>query len=112
MDFGLFLNQSDSLHAVDAPSEMLTLSSSENNLKFICEFKPGSGPLPGSDDCNADMDCKSVSVIIPAQCSIYQLRLRICMQVGTPTFDDLLVKCVFKIFDYVFKKYIYIYIYS
>nr|XP_019944549.1 PREDICTED: phosphatidylinositol 4,5-bisphosphate 3-kinase catalytic subunit gamma isoform-like [Paralichthys olivaceus] len=55
---------------------MSTQSCSENNLKFICEFKPG----PGDEGYNVDMDCKSVSVILPAQCSIYQLRLHICLQ--------------------------------
>ncbi|GAA6223722.1 phosphatidylinositol 4,5-bisphosphate 3-kinase catalytic subunit gamma isoform-like [Lates japonicus] len=81
MDPGLFLNQPDSPQAVGSLSGISTQSCSENNLKFICEFKPGPGPSPGGDeDCNADMDCESVSVILPAQCSIYQLRLRICMQ--------------------------------
>ncbi|XP_035016101.1 phosphatidylinositol 4,5-bisphosphate 3-kinase catalytic subunit gamma isoform [Hippoglossus stenolepis] len=79
MDFGLFVNHSPS--AVEPPSEMSTQSCSENNLKFVCEFKPVPGPPPGGDEgYNADMDCESVSVILPAQCSIYQLRLRICMQ--------------------------------
>ncbi|XP_018534347.1 phosphatidylinositol 4,5-bisphosphate 3-kinase catalytic subunit gamma isoform [Lates calcarifer] len=82
MDPGLFLNQPDSPQAVGSLSGISTQSCSENNLKFICEFKPGPGPSPGGDeDCNADMDCELVSVILPAQCSIYQLRLRICMQV-------------------------------
>ncbi|KAM9350290.1 phosphatidylinositol 4,5-bisphosphate 3-kinase catalytic subunit gamma isoform [Symphorus nematophorus] len=55
---------------------------SENNLKFICEFKAGPGPpQPSADeDYNVIMECESVSVILPAQCSVYQLRLRICMQ--------------------------------
>ncbi|XP_029995881.1 phosphatidylinositol 4,5-bisphosphate 3-kinase catalytic subunit gamma isoform [Sphaeramia orbicularis] len=62
-------------------SEVWTQSSSENNLNFICEFKPEPGPPQTSDeeDCS-NVDCKSVSVLIPAQCSIYQLRLRICIQ--------------------------------
>ncbi|XP_040915888.1 phosphatidylinositol 4,5-bisphosphate 3-kinase catalytic subunit gamma isoform isoform X2 [Toxotes jaculatrix] len=60
---------------------MSTQSCSENNLRFICELRPWPGPSPGSaEDCNADIDSESVSVILPAQCSIYQLRLRICIQ--------------------------------
>ena len=84
------MNESDSPSAVEPPSEMSTQSCSENNLKFVCEFKPVPGPPPGGDEgYNADMDCGSVSVILPAQCSIYQLRIRICMQVGPHIFDGL-----------------------
>uniref|UniRef100_A0A665VWB8 phosphatidylinositol 3-kinase n=1 Tax=Echeneis naucrates TaxID=173247 RepID=A0A665VWB8_ECHNA len=55
--------------------------SCENNLKFICELRPGPGPLPTEHEgFNADVGCETVSVILPAQCSIYQLRLRICIQ--------------------------------
>uniref|UniRef100_UPI0037E7FBF8 phosphatidylinositol 4,5-bisphosphate 3-kinase catalytic subunit gamma isoform n=1 Tax=Semicossyphus pulcher TaxID=241346 RepID=UPI0037E7FBF8 len=63
-------------------SGMLTGNCSENNLKFICEFKPGSDPPQEShdEDYNSSMDCQSVSVILPAQCSVNQLRLCICMQ--------------------------------
>lgn len=53
-----------------------TQGCSENNLKFVCEFQPG----PGPPQVSVDDDCKSVSVVLPAQCSVYQLRLRICMQ--------------------------------
>lgn len=65
---------------------MVTESCSENNLKFICEFKPGPGTPQASGDeaYNVYTDCELVSVILPAQCSVYQLRLRICMQVGKP----------------------------
>ncbi|XP_062248724.1 phosphatidylinositol 4,5-bisphosphate 3-kinase catalytic subunit gamma isoform isoform X1 [Platichthys flesus] len=81
MDFGLFEKRSDSPSAVEPQSEMSTQSCSENNLKFFCELKPGPGPPPDGDEgYNADMDCEPVSVILHAQCSIYQLRLRICMQ--------------------------------
>ncbi|XP_040009152.1 phosphatidylinositol 4,5-bisphosphate 3-kinase catalytic subunit gamma isoform [Xiphias gladius] len=81
MDPGLFLNQPDSPRAVVSLIGMSTQGCSENNLKFICEFKPEPGPPPGCDeDCSATVDCKSVSVVLPAQCIIYQLRLRICMQ--------------------------------
>ncbi|XP_069564436.1 phosphatidylinositol 4,5-bisphosphate 3-kinase catalytic subunit gamma isoform [Brachyistius frenatus] len=57
---------------------MSTQSCSENNLKFICEFKPE--PRQTSADENAGTDCESVSVVLPAQCSVHQLRLRISMQ--------------------------------
>ncbi|XP_070766058.1 phosphatidylinositol 4,5-bisphosphate 3-kinase catalytic subunit gamma isoform [Enoplosus armatus] len=82
MDPELLLNQSVSPHVVDYLSGMSTQSCSVNNLKFICEFKPGPG-LPqacGDEDYNVNMDCESVSVILPPQCSVHQLRLRICMQ--------------------------------
>ncbi|KAG7519418.1 phosphatidylinositol 4,5-bisphosphate 3-kinase catalytic subunit gamma isoform-like [Solea senegalensis] len=62
---------------------MATKSCSENMLKFICEFKATFAPsLSGGDEeFNAqNTECESVSVILPAQCSIYQLRIRICMQ--------------------------------
>lgn len=78
MDPALLLNQPVSPHAADCLLGTSTQSCSENNLKFICEFKPG------DEDYNVDMDFESVSVILPAQCSIHQLRLRICMQVGKP----------------------------
>ncbi|XP_071331683.1 phosphatidylinositol 4,5-bisphosphate 3-kinase catalytic subunit gamma isoform isoform X3 [Trachinotus anak] len=81
MDPESFMNWPDSPLPVDSLLRMSAHSCSDNNLKFICEFKPGPGPPPaGEEDCNADMGCKSVSVILPAQCSIYQLRLQICMQ--------------------------------
>ncbi|XP_035511915.1 phosphatidylinositol 4,5-bisphosphate 3-kinase catalytic subunit gamma isoform [Morone saxatilis] len=79
MDPALFLNQASSSQRL---SGMLIQNCSENNLKFICEFQPGPGPPQGSgdEDFSVSMDCESVSVILPAQCSVYQLRLRICMQ--------------------------------
>ncbi|XP_023271354.1 phosphatidylinositol 4,5-bisphosphate 3-kinase catalytic subunit gamma isoform-like [Seriola lalandi dorsalis] len=81
MDPELFMNRPHSPREVDSLSGMLTQSCSEVNLKFICELKPGPGPPPGCDEgFNAEISCESVSVILPAQCSIYQLRLRICMQ--------------------------------
>ncbi|XP_045912998.1 phosphatidylinositol 4,5-bisphosphate 3-kinase catalytic subunit gamma isoform [Micropterus dolomieu] len=82
MDPPLLLNRTVSSHTVDCPPEMLIQSCSDNNLKFICEFKPGPGlpEVSGDEDYNVNMDCKSVSVILPAQCSVYQLRLRICIQ--------------------------------
>lgn len=94
MNPALLLNQAVSPHAVDFPSGMSTQGCSANSLKFICEFKPGPGPpkASGDEDYNVNMDCESVSVILPAQCSVYQLRLRICMQVGKPLLDGLLFK--------------------
>ncbi|XP_073326337.1 phosphatidylinositol 4,5-bisphosphate 3-kinase catalytic subunit gamma isoform-like [Pagrus major] len=79
MDPALFLNLAASQQHL---SGMATQSCSENNLKFICEFKPGSGTsqVSGDEDYNVNMDCELVSVILPAQCSVHQLRLRICMQ--------------------------------
>ncbi|KAM7404246.1 hypothetical protein PAMP_011612 [Pampus punctatissimus] len=53
---------------------MSTQSCSDNNLQFICEFKSG------DEDYSVDMEFETVSVILPAQCSVHQLRLRICMQ--------------------------------
>lgn len=79
MDPGLFMNQPAS---PQHPSGMLNQSCSENSLNFTCELKTGPGPqlLSGDEDDNVRMDCESVSVILPAQCTVYQLRLRICMQ--------------------------------
>lgn len=67
----------------DSPSGMPPHCCSDNNLKFICEFKPGH--TLGDEDFSVSIDCDPVSVILPAQCSVYQLRLRICMQVGINT---------------------------
>lgn len=100
MDPPLLLNRPVSPYAVDCLSGMSTQSCSENNLKFICEFKPGPGLLQasGDEDYSVNMDCESVSVILPAQCSVYQLRLRICMQVGRLFWDGLMLKSVFTIY--------------
>lgn len=61
---------------------MRTKSGSENILKFICEFRPGTSPLqiPTDKDMGINRNYDSMSVMIPAQCSIWQLRLRICMK--------------------------------
>ncbi|KAK5863102.1 hypothetical protein PBY51_000158 [Eleginops maclovinus] len=82
MDPALLLSQAES--AVNFQSGMSTESCSENNLQLICEFQLEPGPLraPGDEDYNVNLDYESVLVILPAQCSVYQLRLRICMQVG------------------------------
>lgn len=94
MDPTLLLHRSVVPHPVDLLSGTTAQSCSENNLRFICEFKPGPGPLQVSvdEDFNVNMDSESVSVILPAQCSVYQLRLRICIQVGKPLVYDLLFK--------------------
>lgn len=65
---------------------MFTQSSSENKLRFVCTFSPRSDSLrrSGHEEYNGDTHCESVSVVVPAQCSVYQLRLHICMQVGAP----------------------------
>lgn len=83
MDPALVLNQPPS---PQDRSGMFAQSCSENYLKFICTFKLGSDPqqVSGSEDYNVSTDCQTVSVILPAQCSVYQLRLRICMRVGNP----------------------------
>ncbi|XP_028265652.1 phosphatidylinositol 4,5-bisphosphate 3-kinase catalytic subunit gamma isoform [Parambassis ranga] len=58
----------------------LSQTGSENNLRFVCEFKSGPLQTSSDEDYSLSMDCESVSVILPAQCSVHQLRLRICMQ--------------------------------
>ncbi|MEQ2186710.1 hypothetical protein GOODEAATRI_031515, partial [Goodea atripinnis] len=69
-------------YSVDSLTEIRTHGGSENNLKFICEFRPGTSPLqiPADEDNSVNRDYESVSVILPAQCTICQLRLRICMK--------------------------------
>ncbi|XP_030589873.1 phosphatidylinositol 4,5-bisphosphate 3-kinase catalytic subunit gamma isoform-like [Archocentrus centrarchus] len=59
---------------VNRPARPHSQSCSENTLKFICEFQSG------DEDQNISIGYESVSVILPAQCSVYQLRLHICMQ--------------------------------
>ncbi|KAM8829410.1 phosphatidylinositol 4,5-bisphosphate 3-kinase catalytic subunit gamma isoform [Synchiropus picturatus] len=55
----------------------------ENPLKFICQFRPGPGPpaAPLDEGNCSDIDCERVTIVLPAQCTVYQLRLQICMQV-------------------------------
>ncbi|XP_020493853.2 phosphatidylinositol 4,5-bisphosphate 3-kinase catalytic subunit gamma isoform [Labrus bergylta] len=81
MDSAQPWNQPAGQHAFHCLSGMLSQSCSENILKFICEFQPGSVPPQASGDKDEiyNTDCQSVSVILPTQCSIYQLRLGICM---------------------------------
>ena len=100
MDPSLLLNLPASQQHL---SGMATESCSENCLKFICEFKPGPGtPQPSGDEAySVNTDCELVSVILPAQCSVYQLRLRICMQVGKPHLDCLFFRNVFSSFFFV-----------
>lgn len=95
MDPALLMSQFGS---PDHLSEMLTQSCSENNLKFICDFKSVPPLGSGDEDYNVNMDCESVSVILPAQCSVYQLRLRISMQVGWSMFKGLFKICILKHF--------------
>lgn len=77
------LNQPGTPCAADPVLGTATQSRSENILKFICDFKPGGGLSLSSDEAlSADAEYESVSVVLPAQCSIYQLRLHICMQVN------------------------------
>ncbi|XP_029013301.1 phosphatidylinositol 4,5-bisphosphate 3-kinase catalytic subunit gamma isoform [Betta splendens] len=54
-------------------------SCSDNILKFICELKHDH--KSENEDFRNSVKCKSVSVVLHAQCSVYQLRLRIYMQV-------------------------------
>lgn len=63
---------------------MFTQSSFENKLRFVCTFRSDSLRRSGRKEYDGDTHCESVSVVVPAQCSVYQLRLRICMQVGNP----------------------------
>ncbi|CAB1329654.1 unnamed protein product [Coregonus sp. 'balchen'] len=50
-------------------------SCSENILEFICELRPGKGLQAGESQ-----ETVQVVVRLPAQCSVHQLRLCICMQ--------------------------------
>ncbi|XP_023812142.1 phosphatidylinositol 4,5-bisphosphate 3-kinase catalytic subunit gamma isoform [Oryzias latipes] len=66
----------------DRRPDMATSRPSENLLKFICELQPEPGAVQmfKGDDQSLSVDYESVSVVIPAQCSVHQLRLRICAQ--------------------------------
>ncbi|XP_026010722.1 phosphatidylinositol 4,5-bisphosphate 3-kinase catalytic subunit gamma isoform isoform X2 [Astatotilapia calliptera] len=61
-------------HSIDSVRRLSTQGCFENTLKFICEFKPG------DEDQDISLGCEPISVTLPAQCSVYQLRLRICME--------------------------------
>ncbi|KAM8864105.1 phosphatidylinositol 4,5-bisphosphate 3-kinase catalytic subunit gamma isoform [Spinachia spinachia] len=79
MDPSLLQKPAFSPPVVDFLSDMPTQRHTENNLKFICEFKNGSGPQQ-AEDYNFYISSQSVSVILPDQCTVYQLRLGIGMQ--------------------------------
>lgn len=83
MATAVFPDQTVPLNSRDSQAEMRTKSGSENILKFICEFRPGTSPLQilADKDMGINRNYDSVSVMLPAQCSICQLRLRICMKV-------------------------------
>lgn len=83
MDSAMFPDQFAQPGNANSPSVVSQHCCSDNSLKFICEFKTGC--TSGDEDYSISADCEPVSVILPAQCSVYQLRLRICMQVGTTT---------------------------
>ncbi|KAM3872175.1 phosphatidylinositol 4,5-bisphosphate 3-kinase catalytic subunit gamma isoform [Diretmus argenteus] len=88
MDSGVFLDQPSRLHAADVPSGVSVPCGSENSLTFICEFHPGPGPPQASGDEDFDgigLEYELVAVTLPAQCSVYQLRLRLCMQAQEQT---------------------------
>ena len=78
------------MHAENSLTGLATYSCSDNLLKFICEFQHEPGPLQmyGEEDDSVCVSYESVSVILPAQCSVNQLRLRICMQVCIPQRKD------------------------
>lgn len=73
--------------SLDSLSGASTHSCSENNLKFICKFWAGPLQAGGDENCCDNENSESVSVILPAQCSIYQLRLRISMKVCKPKLE-------------------------
>lgn len=77
-------------------SEMLKQSCPDNSLKFICEFKPRPGlPQASDDEDNSyNTDCQTVSFTLSAQCSVYQLRLSICLLVRKIFLDGLILKVV------------------
>nr|XP_040050126.1 phosphatidylinositol 4,5-bisphosphate 3-kinase catalytic subunit gamma isoform [Gasterosteus aculeatus aculeatus] len=82
MDPSLLRNPAFNSPVVDSLSDMPSQRHTEKNLKFICEFKNGSGPqqASGKEDYNFNTASESVSVILPDQCTVYQLRLGIGMQ--------------------------------
>lgn len=69
------MNRPTRPHSIDSVRRLSTQGCFENTLKFICEFKPG------DEDQDISLGCEPISVTLPAQCSVYQLRLRICMEV-------------------------------
>lgn len=89
MDPSLLRNPAFNSPVVDSLSDMPTQRHTEKNLKFICEFSNGSGPqqASGKEDYNFNTASESVSVILPDQCTVYQLRLGIGMQVGQNLID-------------------------
>lgn len=71
-------------HSVQRIPGLFTQNSSQNNVRFICIFSAGCHTQRRSshaEDC-ANRHCESVLVSLPSQCSVYQLRLHICMVVG------------------------------
>lgn len=76
--------------SVDSLSGAPAHGYSENNLNFICKFWAGPLQTAGDDDCCTNEHYESVSVVLPAQCSIYQLRLRISMKVWNRKLEGLM----------------------
>lgn len=76
-------------HSVDRTPASTTESYSESNLKFVCKFRSGALRTRSDEDCCGNENNESVSVVLPAQCSIYQLRLRISMKVCNPKYEGL-----------------------
>lgn len=71
-------------HSTQRQPGMFTQSSSENKLRFICTFSARSHSQRRSshEEDSANRHCESVLVTLPSQCSVYQLRLHICIVVG------------------------------
>ncbi|KAF7210388.1 phosphatidylinositol 4,5-bisphosphate 3-kinase catalytic subunit gamma isoform [Nothobranchius furzeri] len=80
MDLEVVPKRKISLNSANSLSGTATHSHFENNLVFICELQPATGSLQTGGPENFSGNHKSVTVTLPAQCSIYQLRLRICMK--------------------------------
>lgn len=98
MDPGASLDQSLRSDGADCLPGVSVCS--ENTLNFICEFKPGR--TSSNVDFLFNVDCEPVSVVLPAQCSVYQLRLRICMQVGCTNHRSEVLKTWFILYKHCF----------
>ncbi|XP_037333656.2 phosphatidylinositol 4,5-bisphosphate 3-kinase catalytic subunit gamma isoform [Pungitius pungitius] len=82
MDRSVLRNLAFSPPVVDSLSDAQTQRHTVNNLKFICEFnnEPGPQEASGKEDSNLNIASEPVSVILPDQCTVHQLRLAIGMQ--------------------------------
>ncbi|XP_056155912.1 phosphatidylinositol 4,5-bisphosphate 3-kinase catalytic subunit gamma isoform [Lampris incognitus] len=89
MDSGVFLDQPIKQQVSEFPTGISNPGWSENWVIFVCEFHQGPGPPQAPSDDGSDgngSEGDSVTVLLPTQCCVSQLRLSIYSQAQQQTF--------------------------